>query len=154
MVFANARTFFLHAAFSKFEVSDIKIAVMKKTIILIAITSTLIFISCKKSDITQHATLGIGECYSPLAGNFSVCVDSLFEQRCPEGAFCFWEGYARAVLTLKKNNVNTQFGLSTDDLWLTKDTTISGVKIVLNDVLPHPTIANCCSPTQAVLAVT
>lgn len=70
------------------------------------------------------------------------CFDSLVhDSRCPANAVCIWQGVAIAKFSFTIYNTTHQFNLATLNvaaLSAKTDTTISGIKIHLQDILPYP----------------
>ncbi|MFT3702300.1 MAG: hypothetical protein QM802_08020 [Agriterribacter sp.] len=117
---------------------------MKFTPLLILVVVLSISVACKKNAQRKiepgHYILSVNECANPVIADdqLNICFDeSVAECRCPEGAECIWAGYASGRFSFTKDGHTDSFILSIPTL--TRDTIISGYKIELIDITPHPT---------------
>lgn len=86
-----------------------------------------------------------GECLYNPDNKLGISFDSLLvDCRCPNGAVCFWGGYASVSLRLYVGNAKpVTFSLENyndKNHNFVNDTTISGYNIKLIDCLPYPDI--------------
>lgn len=71
----------------------------------------------------------------------SLRMDSVLEDsRCPIGGQCIWAGNGEARFVFKSYNQEIKFKLNT--LLHPRDTILSGYKITLIDLLPHPVVSH------------
>ena len=95
----------------------------------------------KFNDLVFNDTVSLSyrDCLYEPVNQFYVCLDSVFnDSRCPNGAYCFWEG--NAVVRLKFEKIPDQpefFDLNTHRQFRT-DTTIGGYTISLVGLDPVP----------------
>ena len=85
--------------------------------------------------------LPVGDCLYDPGDKFYICLEAvLSDSRCPEGAYCFWEGNAEARFKFEKmNETPVLFNLNTHR-GFTTDTIIGSYKIALISVSPYPSI--------------
>ncbi len=79
------------------------------------------------------------DCLYEPENQFYICLDSvLSDSRCPEGAYCFWEGNAEVRFKYEKLNENPiLFNLNTYRSF-TNDTIIDGIKFTLLGLSQSP----------------
>ena len=122
-----------------------------KFIIQLGIISivTASIIACTKSaataanNYTQKDSLYIyvDSCTSKIFNNvqYNICVDSVWDSRCPLGSVCVWEGVGVVRLKCTYNGVLHTLKLGTNNITSIKnDTTIAGVNFRLDSLTPHP----------------
>lgn len=104
----------------------------------------LCFLACRKSTTNNSnpLLLKLSECANlqRASGNLKVCLDSISDARCPANAFCIWEGYAVAKLTVSAANTVHSFRLSTTKRqgFPPNDTTVANHRFQLVNVQPYP----------------
>jgi hypothetical protein len=92
------------------------------------------------NNINYNDTITIlcGDCLHDPANRFYICLDSVSDSRCPEGAECFWEGNAEARFKFEKYNETPHFFSLNTHLRFRRDTTIDHYKFILINVRPAP----------------
>jgi hypothetical protein len=85
--------------------------------------------------------LPVGDCLYDPRDKFYICLEAVLnDSRCPEGAYCFWEGNAEARFRFEKmNETPVLFNLNTHR-GFTTDTIIGSYKIALIGLSPNPSI--------------
>ena len=73
--------------------------------------------------------------------DYFICVDSLYDSRCPANVNCPWAGFAKVKVKFHEGNNVYSFEMSLTKfpaIGLTNDTTLNGYRIIFTDVLPYP----------------
>ena len=74
---------------------------------------------------------------------YKICVDSIWDSRCPTGAICIWAGVGEVKFKCSMNN-NTEYNFKlatlSNGIYRT-DTTINGIHFKLIDLTPYPSTA-------------
>lgn len=124
-----------------------------KRILFFAFIVVVTLQSCVKAakaplDLTKETdsiNIAVKECITKTyIDNTTIqyCFDSLVhDSRCPDNAICIWQGVAIAKFSITINNTNHQFNLGTlnfSALSTKTDTTISSIKIHLENITPYP----------------
>lgn len=122
-----------------------------------ALIVTLLLLSCNKDDSTdlekinlelgQNASLKNGECLDIRQTPFEICLDSVWDSRCPEGANCIWAGNATAFFSLKAGSEKKNFLLHTHPN-SSEDTVIDNLHFKLIDVTPYPQLNSEIDPAD------
>jgi hypothetical protein len=84
--------------------------------------------------------ISCGDCLHDHINRFYLCLDSVSDSRCPEGAECFWEGNAEARFKFEKYNETPHFFSLNTHLQFRRDTTIDHYKFTLINVRPAPSL--------------
>ena len=118
-------------------------------LLMIALALFVLF-SCRKETKTTNSDTIIvaldGCSDQPTESQvWQICFDSLLEDsRCPINANCIWQGVAKGKFRFKINSQEHVVLLSTLTMapYYTNDTTVSGIHLKLNNILPYPVYPN------------
>lgn len=123
--------------------------------IVFAFLITLLTLSCNKDESNQvnnldlkvgeHSILNNGKCLNIQDTAFQICLDSIKDSRCPEGATCVWAGDAVAYFSLKSADEKKNFSLHTHPNYQ-QDTLISDLRFKLIEVTPYPKLNTEINP--------
>lgn len=95
-------------------------------------------VSNKSALLNDTLVISYKACKVNEVEHLSICFDSVItDSRCPEGAQCFWAGYASAMFKFSHNSQTSSIRLSTDKK-IINDTTINGYTISLVGLTPYP----------------
>jgi hypothetical protein len=113
-----------------------------KTYLSLLVLAAFIFSSCKKNMDESRFEISLNACNSTnLEGNVEICYLELLEDsRCPANANCFDQGVAKARFTIKVDERQESFELSTLDRNPNHKNKIEalGYTIRLIQILPYP----------------
>jgi hypothetical protein len=112
---------------------------------------TILAFSCQKNTTQSTTTLkgvlkdsaiiSVNNCKSLIKNSITICLDSVWDSRCPLLSCCIWEGVASARFKVNFNNNNHTIYLATNNiLEFSTDTTIDNITFHLADILPNPNI--------------
>jgi hypothetical protein len=124
---------------------------MKYNLSILIFLLSLVFTQCKKvssSPISNELQNNKEEISSSLyscsnqsnKANISICVDSLYDSRCPSNVVCVWGGESIAKIRLNVNNsvFNLKMSLKESFPEFPNDTTINGYRIKYINQVPYP----------------
>lgn len=130
---------------------------MKKLIILLTLFYSVGLIAgCEKDKASEDAgnvSAELNQC-SKDEGGVYICLDSLIvDNRCPEGAECFWSGDAIVRVIFHENENTHQFDMSLLGTFfynLPKDTVINHFKVTFKGLLPAPSVNPPKNPQKTI----
>lgn len=111
----------------------------------------LCFLACRKAAVNESnpATVKLSECADVQreSSTLRVCLDSLYDSRCPANVECIWAGVAIVKLNVTGNRVHS-FKMSTINsrFFPPADTVIENHHFQLRNVLPYPGSGSTLSP--------
>lgn len=110
---------------------------------LLLLAGMLFFSSCKKNALKaiNDNSIPLYNCSEKTAGTPYICLDSVFDSRCPLGVECVWSGTAIIQATFHESGNSYTFKMSLQGfptLGHTNDTTINGYKIGFIKLEPYP----------------
>ncbi len=110
---------------------------MKNKLFLILVL--VLTLGCETSEqliepqLDDEIQINIGGTVTLEKGDITITFKSISEDsRCPEGATCIWEGNAKVLLEVSKNEIALNTSLNP------KEETIGRYTVQLRDVLPYP----------------
>lgn len=121
---------------------------MKTILQTILIVFLITFFSeCKKNNggISDGIHVKVFECNDSveiIPRNF-ICVDSIFDSRCPDGGECIWSGTAIAKVRVQNNIKPFKIAIrGFPNIGFTNDTIINGYRIQFTKLEPYPAIGH------------